>query len=126
MFGTTEYISAAVGVALLGTVGFYKLKISNLENDISVMEKAAVVKQFEYSDCKKSIKLQNETIAKMNDIVIVKTDKLNNWKAKPPEIRYNTVYKKMYIYVDRNNTTGECNETKSIIDGIRTIDFNSI
>ncbi len=126
MFGTTEYIAMAVAAVMAGTIGFYKFTISELEAEVALLQKSAVVTKFNYDDCKRSIDTQNKAVTAMNDIIIEKTNKLDNWKAKPAEIRYNTIYKDIYIYVDRNNTTGECNETKNVIDGIRHIDFSNI
>lgn len=124
--GITKYVYFAVALAFVGTIGFYKITIGNLEAEVALLERSAVVKEFSLDDCKKAIKIQNSAIASMNDVIVEKKEKLDNWKAKPAEIRYNTVYEKIYVYVDKNSTTGKCDELKNVIDGIRLIDFSNL
>ena len=49
---------------------------------------------------------------------------LNKWKALPVEVKYVEVYK--YIPLDVNLTRGDCNDTKKLIDSIRSIDLNRL
>ena len=67
-----------------------------------------------------SVKDIKRELEKLED----KVQELEEWEALPPEIRYNTIYKYMpkEVIVER----GDCNDTKNLIDSIRTIDFSKL
>ena len=105
MFGTTEYVAMIIAAIMVTTIGYYKFTIVNLESEVVLLEKSAVVAKFNYDDCRKVVQVQSDAVIEMNRTVLEKTKEIKEWKAKPDKIRYNTIYKKIYVNVDKNNTT---------------------
>ena len=84
------------------------------------------LKVCEASNSKSNDALNTQTAYIIELEVDYKTNvqELEEWEALPPEIRYNTIYKYMpsEVIVER----GDCNDTKNLIDSIRTIDFSKL
>jgi len=118
-----EYVSGGLALLLIGTGVYNKLEVSGLENEVSKM-------QIELLECKSQaelykVSLNNQTKA----IEALRVDyntsviELEEWKIKPPEFRYETIYK----YIPKiEYIKGDCNDTKELINSISTINYNNL
>ena len=60
----------------------------------------------------------------INEIAIDKElamSKLEEWKAKPPQVRYEVIYKDREVI-----KSNDCEDIKNRLDDVRVIDFNSL
>jgi len=123
-----RYTSGALALLLVVTTIYYEFKtsgyevdIKTLEGDISVISMKSSENRNNYTKCKRELKLSNARVDSLEGDVVKVTDELEVWRNKPAVIKY-----KYRLPEDINMTRGDCNETKRLLDAIRTIDLNTI
>lgn len=106
---------------MLGTY-IYTLKERNkeLKSDIKQYEYDNFVAKQNTLICEQALEKQNKEIEILKVAEEIKRVELRNWKNKPPNIKYKIIEK------IREVKSNECNDTKSTLDGIRTINFNEL
>ena len=119
-----QYLSAALGVAILALGSGYYIETTSLERDLALSQR-------DYADCKierngfiSALEFQSQEITELEVDYNSSIIDLEMWRSKPPDIKYKTVYK--YIPQEVNLTRGECNDTKQLIGAIRHIDFSEL
>lgn len=115
------YIIAGIIALLIGAY-IYDLKqdINNLELDKSNLQNKLIKEQFQGSLYKSSLDKQSLLIEQMRADYDVSVDKLNKWKAKPAEVRYEVIYKT----INKEIKSNECKDVTNSIDTIKSIDYS--
>jgi len=117
-------IVGGVVVALLFGLYFYvhsmKVQISGLRNDLKDSYVELVNSKLKATRYKSALDAQssNTETLKVNKQKVDR--KLAEWKAKPAEIRYNTIYK------IRKVKSNGCKQIKATINNIRHIKYNDL
>ena len=123
MFGIMEYVSAGLALLLVGTGVYNKIEVSGLENDIAKGEVSLAQCKYQTSVYKFALGLQTDKIEALRVDYNASVTKLEEWKSKPPKVRYETIYK----YIPKiEYIKGDCNDTKMLINSIGTIDYNDL
>lgn len=124
---TIMYILASVLVVFViyhnVVVTKYDIKISGLMLDVSNLQNEVLVGKNNTDICKVALNKQTEDTNKLKVDYAENVKELEKWKALPPKIKYNTIYKTVY---KADYSKGDCNDTKALIDSIRNIDYNSL
>jgi len=118
-----EYVSGGLALLLIGSGLYNKVEVSGLENDVAKT-------QIELLECKSQSRLyklslnnQTKMIEALRVDYNVSIMQLEEWRIKPPEFRYETIYK----YIPKiEYIKGDCNDTKALINSISTINYNSL
>ncbi len=117
-------IIAAVIAAVVFCIYFY---INSLNNDIHDLKKSLMQNQVKLANTrlestryKAALDSQNKEIEQLRAHTTLAEAKLKKWKNRPPDIKYK------FIYKTREVKSNECSDIKSVIDGVRTIDFDSL
>ena len=117
-------IIAAVIAAVV--FGIY-LYINSLNNDIDDLKKSLMQNQVKLANAKlestrykAALDSQNKDIEMLRAHTALAEAKLKKFKSKPPDVRYKVIYK------TREVKSNECSDIKSVIDGVRAIDFSSL
>ena len=119
-----QYVSGALGAMLL-MLGIYTyMTVNGLKLELADTQTDVVVAKADYNMCRASVDEQNGKIEKLGVDYDGAVKKLSEWKKKPAEIRYNTIYK--YISREVVNNEESCENTKRAIDAIRHIDFSGL
>ena len=119
-----QYISGVLVVAIIFLSSYGYGKIEGLKEQVVVLQsklhKAKLLsKQYEIVITRQNMAVKNIS-ADYNRTM----KELEEWKTKPPEIRYNTIYK----YIPRKVVESEdsCENTKNYLDAVRSIDINKL
>jgi len=117
-------IIAAVIAAVV--FGIY-LYINSLNNDIDDLKKSLMQNQVKLANTKlestrykAALDSQNKEIEQLRAYTTLAEAKLKKWRNRPPDIKYKVIYKTREVKSD------ECSDIKSVIDGVRAIDFSSL
>jgi len=96
------------------------LEIANL--NIAVAEYQTLVTRLDASNSQIKLlsKKQNESIKALAVDRDISLAKLEQWKALPPKVKYEIIYKSGEI------KSNECKYIKNIINDVRSIDFDSL
>ena len=111
-------------IALIALKACTGIQITNLEEEVLQLTTELVVVNNNATRLRNSIAVQNTAIDELTLDVTSKKAELEGWQNKPAEIRYNTIYKKVPVYVNIKEET--CENTKAVIDVARQYDFNAI
>lgn len=124
MFGIRDYAIAGLSIAIVVLWGWTSIEIGSLEDEVRILELEATELNMNITSLKGGIDTQNSKIEKMKADREENLAELEIWKSKPAEIRYNTIYKKIPEYIDMR--VENCEQTKTIIDAARSINFNEL
>ena len=115
-----------IGAMILALGGLYfyigslKTKIDKLEIKVSQWQVKYTNEQRQSDLLRNSVKNQNDEIERLKVDKQQAIKKLNEWRAKPAEIKYKTITK------IREVKSNECKDIKSAIDSVRKLDYNSL
>ena len=98
-----------------------KLEIANLNTAVSEYETLVAKLEASNAQSKALIAKQNEAIEEITTDKELALNKLEEWRAKPPKIRYEVIYKDREVI-----KSNECDDIKSRLDDVRDTDFNSL
>lgn len=115
VLGTVVLISAIAN-------GWMKITINGLNDDVQGLEMKLSQADMNHKVMVSTVEEQNRKIKLVKVDLVLRTDELEEWRAKPPEIRYNVIYKTIKQDVDLKDNG--CETTQSVINSIRGIDFN--
>ena len=128
MTNITPIVYAGIGLAVMIVMALVynsfqskKLEVSMLKQEIATKE--IFIAKLESSNAQSKLLMtkQNESI----DAMTVDRDealfKLEKWKSMPPKIRYEVIYKDREVI-----KSNECDDIKSVIDDVRTVDFERL
>ena len=123
-----DYIIASLLVGMIGMWWSYSSEVETLEDDKKTLKfernlalTSIGVHKANETTLKGSIKTQNDKITALRVSNSTKRKELGEWKTKPPKIKYKTIYETIY-----KEASSDCNDTKDMLDSVRTIDFNSL
>lgn len=94
--------------------------ISDLRTEIAYDKLTIEKLQSSNKEFKKTVANQNEAVSKIAIDLDEARRSLDEWKRKPPEVRYEVIYK------IREVKSNECEDIKSVIGGVRSLDFNEL
>jgi len=115
------YVIAGIIALLIGSYIYYlKQDINNLELDKASLQSKLIKEQFQGSLYKSSLDKQSLLVEQMRADYDVSVDKLNKWKAKPAEVRYEVIYKT----INKEIKSNECKDVANSIDTIKSIDYS--
>jgi len=128
MVNITSYIAMGLSVVLLVFGIYHTSVVGGLEEDIKTIEAERNqistllgIEKANNSTLKTSINKQNSIIQSNKTEYEGLVKKLDEWKSNPPKIKYKTIYETIY-----KEASNECNSTKDILNGVRTLDFDSL
>lgn len=105
-------------IVFLGTYSkFLKNENKKLTTNINDLHLKMSIKEFEKTELKNSIKNQNIEIEKVSINLDEKMKELEEWRNKPPDIKYKEVIKIKEI------KSNECADIKTVINSFRTTSF---
>lgn len=115
------YVIAGIIALLIGAY-IYDLKqdINNLELDKSNLQNKLIKEQFQGSLYKSSLDKQSLLIEQIQTDYDASIVKLNKWKAKPAEVRYEVIYKT----INKEKKSNACNDIIDSVDSIKLIDYS--
>lgn len=117
-------IAASVAVFTILGVYFYvqylKMDIADLKSQLKDSEIAVANYKLENTRYKDAVALQNRKVEQMRKRENDAISKLREWKSKPAEVRYKTIYK------TREVKSNECADIKNVISSVRYIDYDSL
>ena len=97
-----------------------KLEIANLNTAVSEYETLVAKLDASNAQSKALITKQNESISKIEVDRDSALNKLEEWRAKPPKVKYEIIYK------DGEIKSNDCKDIKNRLNAVRTRDFNSL
>jgi len=95
-------------------------KIDDLESSLMKNQVKLANTKLESTRYKAALDSQNKEIEQLRAHTTLAEAKLKKWKNRPPDIKYKVIYK------TREVKSNECSDIKSVIDGVRAIDFSSL
>ena len=98
-----------------------KLEIATLKQEISSREVFIAKLESSNAQSKTLITKQNEAMKEITTDRELALNKLEEWRAKPPKVRYEVIYKDREII-----KSNDCTDIKSRLNDVRAIDFNSL
>lgn len=116
-------VYAVIGIiSMLIGAYIYDLKqdINDLTLDVVNTQNKLLNEQVQSSLYKVSLEKQSLLIEQMRADYDVSMDKLNKWKAKPAEVRYEVIYKT----INKEIKSDECKDVANSIDTIKSIDYS--
>ena len=123
----TRYAAVGLASAMLLMFIYFKITISSLESDNLRLQAAVSSLQVDVINADRNTAMCNLALERQTNAVDeLKVDyqsnlnKLAEWESRPPEIRYNTIYKTITKY---DYSKGDCNETKALILDISNINY---
>ena len=119
-----QYVSGFLGAVLVALGIYTYMTVNGLKLELSETRVSVVTAKADYNMCRSAVGKQNNKIAAVQVDYSEAVKKLDQWKAKPVEIRYNTIYKYIPRKVVENEDT--CENIKLYIDAIRHIDYNGL
>ena len=131
MFGISDYIMGALGLALVGGTVYHNGSVKDYQLQIANMEVKLIACSSSAWNLEASVELQNETIALQEANLTANLEELTKWRQAEPEVRYKTVYdvaeRIVKVYVDRNITIGgECNASKDVNHAFKSISYDQL
>ena len=128
MSSMNTIIYAGVGLILAIFAAFIwnefqnkNLEIANLNTAVSEYETLVAKLEASNAQSKTLITKQNEVIEEITTDRELALNKLEEWRAKPPKVRYEVIYKDREVI-----KSNECDDIKSRLDDVRGVDFNSL
>lgn len=128
MSSMNTIIYAGVGLILAIFAAFIwnefqnkNLEIANLNTAVSEYETLVAKLEASNAQSKTLITKQNEVIEEITTDKELALNKLKEWRAKPPQVRYEVIYKDREVI-----KSNDCEDIKSRLDDVRVIDFNSL
>jgi hypothetical protein len=121
-----NYVIAAIGGILLALMvysGALRFQVGNLRSEVVSLELALQAAEVNSVVLKGSISAQNEAIEAIVVELTTKETELEEWRNKPPVVRYNTIYKTIPSNVDIRRD--DCETLRETINAIRTVNFNA-
>ena len=125
----SDALAAGFGVTLVGLFITYKITTGSLKSEIADHKNTIADQKVMMAEYKTTVKDLEDVIDKQNkalkDIEVdynASLVELDEWKNKPAEIRYKTIYEK--IPAEVNMTRGNCEDTSKFIDALRGINLN--
>ena len=118
------YVVAGLSMLITFSVAYHYATVNTLEKKLLKVQKDLADEIVKSTLYKSALDLQSLEIEHLRVDVNTSKTKLEQWKALPTQIRYETIYK--YIPKQVILERGDCNDTKMLIDSIRAIDFNSL
>lgn len=123
----TPYVIGFLVIVLLIYFGYQEYKIDRLKLDkkqlildIDRLKLDKLLKEEEAQKCFKAIENQNKEIEFVERMRADALADLEKWKNKPPKVRYEVIYKTI------GEPSDECNDTKSVLDAVRSLDPNGL
>lgn len=124
MPSTVTMMFIAGGAALvIGYIAMLKIDVSDLEDEMREMRTELVYAKSQVTTFKSSIAANNVIIEAQKLNIDVKNKELEEWKTKPPKVKYETIYRDV---VKDSNLTGECDEVKKLINSVTDINLNTL
>jgi len=117
------YVYTAVAGLVIGYVIMIKMSLSEAETKIENLRTELLNAHNQMSSLKSSLKSSNKIISDMQIDIEAKNAELHEWRAKPPKVKYETIYRDVVRDV---NLTGECDEVKDLINSTTSINLNSL
>jgi len=128
MSNINTIIYAGVGLILAIFAAFIwnefqnkNLEIANLNTAVSEYETLVAKLEASNAQTKALITKQNEVIEEITTDRELALNKLEEWRAKPPQVKYEVIYKDREVI-----KSDDCKDIKNRLDDVRTIDFNSL
>lgn len=121
MFAVKDYIFMAVIAAMGAYMFILSQKVDSLESSLQSSQVKVLTGEVNLRTCKASLTKQNEKFESLSADYDNARSAVEHWKAKPAEVRYKYIYKTI-----GKVKSNECNDTKSMLDSVRNIDFNSL
>lgn len=118
-------ITASLLILSIFTLQYTKIQkqkttIANLNTELSHSEMTISKIQNSNEQMLRTIKRQNEEMSKISVDLDEARQTLDEWKSKKPEVRYEVIYKIREVKSD------ECEDIKSVVGGVRSLDFNEL
>jgi hypothetical protein len=121
MFSSYIYAFGVVAMLLLGGyVLDLKNNIATLEEELSEANKTLFMQKLVSSNCLEEVEIQNKEFIKIANEKERLIADLDAWMAKPPKVRYETIYKKIPSLEVKSD---ECKDIKNLINDIRNSGF---
>lgn len=119
-----QYVSGALMASLVLLSVYSYTRIGGLKLGLSEVRQELLLATFNGKQCSASLKHQNNVIEEVKIDYESRLAELKAWEDKPAEIRYNTIYK----YIDREVIKNEdsCENTKAVISGVRSINYDKL
>lgn len=128
MNNISTVIYGVAGLVLMIFVAFVynsfqskKLEIATLKQEISIKEVFIAKLESSNAQIKLLTTKQNESIEAMTVDRDEALFKLEKWRALPPKIKYEVIYKDREVV-----KSNECDDIKSVINDVRTVDFERL
>ena len=109
-------IIAFVGMYLYADV--LKSEVTTLNTSLNTANSLLVVERANNTTLKASIDSQNIEIEKNKINLSKKMEELEEWKSRPPDIKYKTIEK-----IIKQGDSNECENIKNMLDDIRNTSF---
>lgn len=121
------YKNIIAGVFIAAAIAGLYFYISGLKSDIKDLKITVLETQNKLVNEKRQSNLYRTTLEKQSKQIEqleahtkLANAKLKKWKAQPPKVRYEVIYK------NREVKSNDCKDIKSTIDSIRSIDYSSL
>lgn len=124
MLGIQEYVIAGLATTLFGGWFVMDTKIDNRDATILKQQNEIILSKANYNTCSSSLARQNIAIGNLRVDINESMIELETWKNKPEEVRYEVIYKT--IPADINLSSERCEDVKSIVDSLSTIDYDNL
>lgn len=115
-FVLTFLLTIIIGLVI--NLNSLKNKVETLTNDLNKINSLLVVEKANNTTLKASIDSQNIEIEKVSINLDEKMKELEEWKNKPPNIKYKTIEK-----IIKQGDSNECENIKNMLDDIRNTSF---
>ena len=119
----TNYMYWGIGAVAIAYITYCNIQINSLEKEVKYLNAKLITSTANNLTLRGSISSQNEKIKKYELDIQAKEKELLEWQNKPAKVKYKTIYRDI---VKDSNLTGECDEVKSIINSIPSINLNSL
>lgn len=109
-------------LALSSAIGYHYVVVDNLEKDVLRLKNDLILAMSDSASCQKAIDLQNLAIQGLSADYDKAKNELDEWKRKPPQVKYKTIYKR--IPVEVNATRSDCKDIKGILNAVKEMEIN--
>ena len=123
LFGVVIFL---VALLLSSSTYFYfeklsfKEEIKKTQKLLSEEQTSRVLGELQADTCLKRVSAQNQSILELEINHKSAMSKLDEWKALPPRVKYETIYKIKEV------KSNDCEDIKGVLDDARTIDFSRL
>lgn len=118
------YLNAILGVILVGVITYYHIKTTTLKLELTKAEQHSLVLSVNNDTLKQTITDNNKRLEELSTKMTQSKAQLAEWKAKPEQVKYETIYKYIPKYIDVKKD--DCETTKSVINAVRNINFDEL